>query len=157
MKVRILNQYATFESMIGRRFIFPIVVASMVLGVSCGERSQKQEAPVLPDIEVSASKVRYAKSFYLETHKDYTVVHVTSPWPNAAKPFKYLIAPKENLAKMTFSVGTYDAIIGTPITSLVATSTTHIPALESLEGLNTLVGFPDTQYISSMPEYVLLM
>ena len=44
-----------------------------------------------------------------------------------------------------------DAIIATPIEHLVVTSTTHIPALEALNGLDLLTGFPDTKYISSMP------
>ena len=32
----------------------------------------------------------------------------------------------------------------------MATSTTHIPALDALNGLDKLVGFPDTKYISSL-------
>jgi iron complex transport system substrate-binding protein len=36
-----------------------------------------------------------------------------------------------------------------PIKSIVVTSTTHVPALEMLGVENTLVGFPNTDYISS--------
>ena len=50
---------------------------------------------------------------------------------------------------MTLSADAYDAIIPTPIESIVVTSTTHIPALEALGVLNKLTGFPDTRYISS--------
>ncbi|HRA71404.1 MAG TPA: ABC transporter substrate-binding protein, partial [Flavobacterium sp.] len=40
-------------------------------------------------------------------------------------------------------------VIQIPIKSIVVTSTTHIPALELLGVENTLVGFPNTDYISS--------
>nr|WP_315134148.1 ABC transporter substrate-binding protein [uncultured Flavobacterium sp.] len=40
--------------------------------------------------------------------------------------------------------------ISVPIQSIVVTSTTHIPALELLGVENTLVGFPNTDYISSV-------
>jgi iron complex transport system substrate-binding protein len=36
-----------------------------------------------------------------------------------------------------------------PIKSIIVTSTTHVPALEMLGVENTLVGFPNTDYISS--------
>ena len=39
--------------------------------------------------------------------------------------------------------------IEVPIKKVIVTSTTHIPALESLGVENTLIGFPSTQYISS--------
>lgn len=40
-------------------------------------------------------------------------------------------------------------IIPIPLKSIVVTSTTHIPALELLGVENTLIGFPNTDYISS--------
>jgi len=43
----------------------------------------------------------------------------------------------------------YDAVITTPISSIIVTSTTHIPALELLNEEDKLVGFPGTDYISS--------
>ena len=43
----------------------------------------------------------------------------------------------------------YDAIVNVPIETIVVTSTTHIPVLEALNAEHTLIGFPDTKYISS--------
>ena len=103
------------------------------------------------DHQNKATSVVHAKSFSIEDGNGFTVLKVNRPWPGANKSFTYLVAPKEKLASMTFPVDTYDAIIATPIKTLVATSTTHIPALESLSALDKLVGFPDTKYISSMP------
>lgn len=57
---------------------------------------------------------------------------------------------------MSFPQDTYDAVITIPVESLVATSTTHIPALESLGSLEKLAGFPGTQYISSKAARILI-
>lgn len=94
--------------------------------------------------------IKYAKGFTIEKpDPDITVLKVTSPWPNAKKVFTYAIVPKKKLPKITLDKNAYDAIIASPISSLVVTSTTHIAALESLGALDKLIGFPDTKYISS--------
>ena len=43
----------------------------------------------------------------------------------------------------------YDAIVTIPIKNIVVTSTTHIPSLEMLAVDQTLIGFPNLDYISS--------
>lgn len=85
------------------------------------------------------------------TNEGLPTITVTNPWPNAQKSFTYIFVPKEKLKTNDYPKGNYDAIIGTPVEQLVVTSTTHIPALEALGGLDKLKGFPDTKYISSMP------
>jgi len=50
---------------------------------------------------------------------------------------------------MTFPRDAYDAIIGTPVEKVVLTSTTHIEPIKQLGALNTVFGFPNTDYISS--------
>ncbi len=76
-------------------------------------------------------------------------MEIKSPWPNAKKNYKYLLISKENSSKIDFTKNTYDAIISNTINKIVVTSTTHIPALELLHIENTLVGFPETNFISS--------
>lgn len=94
--------------------------------------------------------IQYAKGFTVEkSASDITVIKITSPWPNAETEYTYALVPKEKLPTITLDNNGYDAIIGTPVESIVVTSTTHIPALESLGVLDKLIGFPDTQYISS--------
>ncbi|RRQ48221.1 ABC transporter substrate-binding protein [Maribacter algicola] len=94
--------------------------------------------------------IQYAKGFTMEkSGPDITVLKITSPWPNAESKFTYALVPKDRLSTITLDKNAYDAIIGTPISNLVVTSTTHIPALESLGVLDKLIGFPDTKYISS--------
>ncbi|RIV68427.1 ABC transporter substrate-binding protein [Flagellimonas aequoris] len=111
----------------------------------CGE---KKHAEIVQKDSVG-SAIKYASGFIIEKKQDYTVLEVTSPWPGAETHFKYALVPKEKLASMTFPKDAYDAIVGTPVENIVLTSTTHIAPLEALGELKTLVGFPDTDYISS--------
>ncbi|MEM1257204.1 MAG: ABC transporter substrate-binding protein [Bacteroidota bacterium] len=150
VKVVILTQNATFGCMIAYKNLLPVLLV-FALFLSCRQNASKYTESIEDIEKTSVIGVTYAKSFSIENHDGFRVVHVNRPWPGATKSFKYLIVPKEKLAIMTFPKSAYDAIITTPIKSLVATSTTHIPALESLNALDKLVGFSDTKYISSIP------
>lgn len=101
------------------------------------------------ETEQSESSVTYAHGFHIQKFDDYTVLEVTQPWAGSNTHFKYALVPKEKLASMAFPKDAYDAIVGTPVEKIVVTSTTHIAAVEALGELKTLVGFPDTDYISS--------
>src|SRR5690606_37467393 len=92
----------------------------------------------------------YAKGFTLEKWTNgVTIIRVSSPWPDSEASFAYALVPKERLEQVDINKNEYDAVIGVPVASLVATSTTHIPALEALGQLDKLIGFPDTQFVSS--------
>ncbi|MDX1314423.1 MAG: ABC transporter substrate-binding protein [Eudoraea sp.] len=123
---------------------FLIILLLIVL--SCKGNSDK---PVqLPTREKNT--IRHAQGFSIEkTAIGVTVVKVSSPWPDASKDLIYALVPRELLPKISLNRDAYDAIIPIPLNTLVATSTTHIPALETLGVADRLVGFPDTRYISS--------
>jgi iron complex transport system substrate-binding protein len=91
----------------------------------------------------------YAEGFSIEKQSNYSILLIRSPWPKSEQEFKYVLISKEEAAKTTFQNDDYDGIIITPIEKLVATSTTHIPALELLGVEQTLIGFPGTDYVSS--------
>lgn len=94
--------------------------------------------------------ISHAKGFTInKSSEGITVIKITSPWPNAEAVFTYALIPREKLAIITLNKDEYDAIIATPIEKIVVTSTTHIPALEALGVENSLIGFPNTKYISS--------
>ncbi|MFK7812801.1 MAG: ABC transporter substrate-binding protein [Maribacter sp.] len=118
-----------------------------VVLVSC----QQQKKEVLPDVNpVNLEKIEYAKGFSIEKSSNgITIIKITSPWPNSESAFRYALIPREKLASITLNKDEYDAIIAVPVEKIVATSTTHIPALEALGVENKLFGFPDTEYISS--------
>ncbi len=112
----------------------------------------KQSNDIGNELEKAETRpIKYAEGFTIEKNEDFTTIHVNNPWPGAEKRFKYAFIPKEKLPLVTYPKGYYDAVVITPVAEIVVTSTTHIPALESLNSLDKLVGFPDTRYISSMP------
>jgi len=122
------------------------ILALTLLG-SC--RQQKKET--FPDTTpVKQRKIEYAKGFSIEKLSDgITIIKITSPWPNAEAAFKYALISQEKLASITLNKDEYDAIVTIPVEKIIATSTTHIPALEALGVEDRLTGFPDTKYISS--------
>lgn len=117
----------------------------LVFFLSCGEKKKQ-----LPLEQNSAdSGIEYATGFSIQKNADFTEIEVNSAWPGAEKSFTYALVPREKLTSMTFPRDAYDAIIATPVQRMVVTSTTHIPSLEALGVLNTVVGFPNTDLISS--------
>jgi len=106
---------------------------------------QKKDATVVSDQKVQ-SVTKYAIGFSIQYQGNAKLVEVTYPFQGATSGYKYLLVPKGD------SIPTHDAdvkIIRTPITSIVCTSTTHIPMLDYLEESDKLIGFPSLDYISS--------
>ncbi|SNZ00580.1 ABC transporter substrate-binding protein [Flagellimonas pacifica] len=112
---------------------------------SCGEK--KKQLPI-EQVETS-TQLQYATGFTIEQSGDLTIIKVISPWPGAESGFTYALVPRTRLASITLPSDAYDAIVATPVENMVITSTTHIPALESLGVLNVVSGFPNTDLISS--------
>lgn len=90
--------------------------------------------------------VHYAKGFSIQNYFGYSVVTVKNPWPKATKTYIYILKEKNGIVPDSLKQNT---IIPVPIKTIVVTSTTHIPSLEMLDEVNTLVGFPHCDYISS--------
>jgi iron complex transport system substrate-binding protein len=100
-----------------------------------------------PNVIISAkNEVRYAKGFSIQNYNGYSVVTVKNPWPKATKTYTYILKEKNGIVPDSLKQNT---IIPVPIKTIVVTSTTHIPSLEMLEEINTLIGFPHCDYISS--------
>jgi iron complex transport system substrate-binding protein len=92
------------------------------------------------------NEIHYAKGFEIYSYKGYSIVRVTAPWPGAKENFTYILQEKNGIIPDSIKQFT---TIQIPIKSIIVTSTTHVPALEMLGIENTLVGFPNTDYISS--------
>ena len=92
------------------------------------------------------SSIQYAKGLEIYKYKGYSIVKITNPWPEAKENFTYILKEKNGI--IPDSLQQFN-VISIPIQSIVVTSTTHIPSLEMLGVENTLVGFPNTNYISS--------
>ncbi len=105
----------------------------------------KKESNVVTDHQTE-TVTKYASGFTIQYHDNVKLVEVTYPFQGATSGYKYLLVPKGD------SIPTHDAdvkIIRTPITSIVCTSTTHIPLLDYLDESDKLVGFSSLDYISS--------
>lgn len=116
--------------------------------VSCRDIPEQEKA--ISDQVTQIWTPRYAKGFYLEqTQSGVDYLYIKSPWPGASKTFRYALVPRANLEAKKDSIQAVDGIIGIPAERIVLTSTTHIPALETLNKQEALVGFPGLKYISS--------
>ncbi len=110
--------------------------------VAC--KQQKQENSPFLNTKLT-HEVRYAKGFEIERLDNYIKLTIKSPYPNSKQHFTYILRQrKEGAIPPSNSLEIY-----TPITRLASTSTTHIPMIELLEAVETLVGFQNTQYVSS--------
>ena len=109
--------------------------------ISCQQKEKKSK-----EIQSPENYIRYATGLSIQKHDDFSIVTVSNPWPTSDKKYTYILhKPSPNIPD---SLQKY-AAIQVPIKSIVVTSTTHIPALELLGVENKLVGFPNTDYISS--------
>jgi iron complex transport system substrate-binding protein len=100
-----------------------------------------------PNAIISAkNEVHYAKGFSIQNYNGYSVVKVKNPWPKATKTYTYILKEKNGIVPDSLK---QNLIIPVPIKTIVVTSTTHIPSLELLDEVNTLIGFPHCDYISS--------
>lgn len=112
-----------------------------LLFIQCKHETKKEGI-----LASSKNEVRYAKGFSIYKHKGFSIVKITNPWPEAKESFTYILQEKNGIIPDSLKQFT---IIPIPLKSIVVTSTTHIPALELLGVENTLIGFPNTNYISS--------
>ncbi|MFC6096595.1 ABC transporter substrate-binding protein [Flavobacterium qiangtangense] len=114
----------------------------LIFAVSC-KKNEGNQAVSNQKIENS---IQYAKGLEIYKYDGYSVVKVSHPWPEAEKGFSYVLHKKD--VTVPDSLKNYTQI-QVPIKSIVVTSTTHIPSLETLGVENTLLGFPNTNYVSS--------
>lgn len=119
-------------------------VLSLFIIVSCNDQEKKKTEPKIAQAEEVV--IDYAKGFSITNYKNYKIIKVKSPWPKAENEFTYVLAEKGVELPKELS---YDERVTIPVEKMVVTSTTHIPSLESLEVEHTLVGFPNTEFISS--------
>lgn len=95
----------------------------------------------------TATTLQYATGFMVNYQDNGAkLVEVLYPFQGATSGYKYLLVPKgQPIPLHEDNV----RIISIPVSSIVCTSTTHIPLLDYLNETEKLVGFPTTDYISS--------
>ena len=118
------------------------VLLFLLFAIGC---KQKKEISIAETATVK-NEIQYAKGLEIYKYAGYSIVKITKPWPGAKENFTYVLQEKNGIIPESLKQYT---TIHIPIQSIVVTSTTHIPALEMLGRENSLVGFPDTDFISS--------
>jgi len=119
------------------------IITCFLIFLSC----KKEKTTFTPhDLQNEKAVLKYAKGFTITNYENYKVIKVTSPWPESDESFNYLLVKKGAIIP---NHNTKDIVIETPIDRVVVMSTTNIPSLECLNIEDRLVGFPNTDYISS--------
>ncbi|SCY66127.1 iron complex transport system substrate-binding protein [Flavobacterium caeni] len=109
--------------------------------VGCQRETASSSVAVKTQNEIVA-----AKGLSIYRYQGYSLVTITNPWPNATKDYVYVLQRKG--AVIPDSLKQYPTV-PVPLSAIVVTSTTHIPSLEMLGVAETLVGFPNLDYVSS--------
>ena len=111
--------------------------------ISCKEITKNKKKENL----IFKNSVTYAKGFSIQNYTQFKKLTIyTSFQGDNTQAKNYYLIPKDKKVPDSLSEKN---IIRIPIEKMVVTSTTHIPMLELIGAENTLVGFPNTQYISS--------
>jgi iron complex transport system substrate-binding protein len=99
-----------------------------------------------PPISGVENEIHYASGIAIYKYDGFSIIKISNPWPKATKDYTYILRQKNGVIPDSLK---QFITIPVPVKSIVVTSTTHIPSLEMLGVENTLVGFPDTDFISS--------
>lgn len=118
----------------------------MLLGLILPFISCQQESKV-ESLEISSIQLSYANGFSVERGDGFWLLTVKQAYPGAKESYRYLVL--EEGADLTAIEGDYDAVVQLPVSSLVMTSTTHIPHLDYLGVTEYLTAFPNLNLISS--------
>lgn len=121
---------------------FRLVISLFWITLTCCLSKEKEGA--LPTVDFS---IKYAEGFKVRYDGKVKWVDVNYPYQGAASGYHYLLVPKGD------SIPFHDKntqLISIPIETIVCTSTTHIPLLDIIDETDKLVGFPTTDYISSL-------
>ena len=105
---------------------------------SCGKKTETT-------LEKTPVPLEFAKGFELFRGENFWEIHVTQGYTGAEKTYRYLVLEEGSQVEKT----SFDAIVQLPISKVVLTSTTQVPHLDMLDETDKLIGFPQTDLISS--------
>jgi iron complex transport system substrate-binding protein len=119
-----------------KRLIFITCICFFCILISC-----KNENPAVPSSTITVTdtlEVKYATGFDIEKTENGYRLTINNPWPSSSDTLRLDFSRKATVGDVQI-----------PVEKLIATSTTHIPPLVLLGETDKLIGFPDTDYISS--------
>lgn len=124
-------------------YFYKILFALALLTLVGCKKNEKSETRKTATVK---NEIEYASGLAIYKFKGYSVVKVSTPWPDAHKAFTYILKEKGGIVPDSLQKYT---TVPVPLQSIVVTSTTNIPFLEMIGAENKLVGFPHTDYVSS--------
>lgn len=98
--------------------------------------------------ELEEIPLAYASGFALYIGEGYKVIEVKKAFAGEHDPFRYLVLDQEDQT-IGIDHSAFDGIVKLPISKVVMTSTTQVPHLDYLDASSLLIGFPNTDLISS--------
>ena len=119
------------------KYLFLITISVLIFSCKKSENNS--------DLKVG-NEIKHAKGLSIITKENYSIVEVSTPWPNSKKKYSYILKKKNAVIPTEYK---NIPQIQVPIKNIVLTSTTHIPSLEMLGEETKLIGFPNLNYISS--------
>ena len=134
MKIISSIKYIKMKSLI---YHFSSIILIFILVASCKKEVSKKINNTALHNE---NTIKYAKGFDIVISKNEKKLIIKNPYSNTSNNFEYIIKK---------GINDQLNVINTPIKKIVVTSTTHIPMLELLGEEKALVGFQNTDYISS--------
>ncbi|MEZ4853776.1 ABC transporter substrate-binding protein [Flavobacterium sp.] len=113
----------------------------ILCGVQC-----KKSAPTNTTVVSGKEIVTNAEGLSIKKYENFSIVTISNSFPNSTEAYTYIFHKKnalipDSLAKFTS--------LEVPVKNIIVTSTTHIPSLDMLDEMNSLVAFPNTNYIST--------
>ena len=125
-----------------KSFVIYCLFFFLISLMGCNQHDRAQT----PSMQTAQNDVHYAKGLAIYRYEGFSIVKITNPWPKATKDYTYILQKKGGIIPDSLK---QNMIIKVPLNTIVVTSTTHIPSLEMLDVENTLIGFPNLDYISS--------
>ena len=97
------------------------------------------------------SHPEFVEGFNILAKKGYKIleIHQINTIDNKSPFETYALVHKDSIRLIKALKKKYKNIIRIPVEKMIVTSTTHLPGIEMLQGSETVVGFPGTDYISS--------
>lgn len=114
----------------------------LVLSIFISSCEKKPETT----LEKTSVPLEFAQGFQLFQGENFWEIHVTQGYTGAEKTYRYLILEEGAQVEKTG----FDAVVQLPISKVILTSTTQVPHLDMLGETDKLIGFPQTDLISSV-------
>jgi len=115
---------------------------------SCKQEQQEQNAIARPEqVNYEDVTVTYATGFSIKTTTTGYYLTIKNPWPDAKETYRYkIVKGSDNPEGPELDT---PITIQIPISSIILTSTTHVPPVVLLDEIASITGFPGTDYISN--------